>query len=84
MNDRAGLSAVVIHFVEPALTRAELDACFGPSSELPRIHWDSAYVTGYRITAPDALLSCTLLASFGGEPAPSARAFQITLRRDHH
>ncbi|MET7425669.1 hypothetical protein [Dactylosporangium sp. NPDC005555] len=84
VNDMAGLSAVVIHFVEPVLTRAELDACFGPSRDLPRIHWDSAHVTAHRITAPEAPLSCTLLASFSTEPAPPARTFQITLRRDHH
>ena len=84
VNDHAGLSAVVIHFTEPALTRAELDACFGPSDDLPRIHWDSAHVTGHRITAPAAPLSCTLLASFSTDASPSARAFQLTLRRDHH
>jgi hypothetical protein len=84
VNDLAGLSAVVIHFIEPVLTRAALDACFGPSADLPRVHWDSAHVTAHRITAPEAPLSCTLLASYSCEPSPSARAFQVTLRRDHH
>ncbi|GAB3840120.1 hypothetical protein ACFPIJ_34105 [Dactylosporangium cerinum] len=82
--DRAGLSAVVIHFTEPALTRAELDACFGPSQDLPRIHWDSAHVTAHRITAPEAPLTCVLLAYFSTQPAPPTRATKITLRRDHH
>ncbi len=84
VNDHAGLCAVVIQFTEPALTRAELDACFGPSNDLPRIHWDSAHVTAHRITAPAAPLSCTLLASFSADASPSSRAFQLTLRRDHH
>ncbi|MEV6924878.1 hypothetical protein AB0M46_10260 [Dactylosporangium sp. NPDC051485] len=83
MNDRAGLAAVEIRFAGPALTRAELDAQFGPSQNLPRVHWDSPHVTAHRITTPDAPLSCTLFASFNGEPAPSERAFQIMLRRDH-
>jgi hypothetical protein len=84
MNERAGLSSVEIRFAEPVLTRAELDACFGPSQELPRVHWDSAHVTAHRIQVEDAPLTCTLFASFNATPEPSQRAWQISLRRDHH
>lgn len=84
MNDRAGLASVEIRFAEPTLTRAELDACFGPSQNLPRVHWDSPFVTAHRISTPDAPLTCTLFASFNEDPEPSRRAFSISLRRDHH
>jgi hypothetical protein len=84
MNDRAGLSSVEARFTDPALTRSELDACFGPSQNLPRVHWDSPFLTAHRITAEDAPLTCTLFASFHDEPAPDRRAFNILLRRDHH
>jgi hypothetical protein len=84
VNERAGLSSVEIRFAEPTLTRAELDACFGPSRELPRIHWDSPQVIAHRVHTPDAPLTCTLFASFSEAPVPSARSFQVSLRRDHH
>ncbi|GGM25245.1 hypothetical protein ACFFX1_09490 [Dactylosporangium sucinum] len=84
MNDRAGLSTVEIRFAEPALTRAELDACFGPSQELPRVHWDSPHLIAHAVRTPDAPLSCTLFSSFTAQPDPSERALQVTLRRDHH
>lgn len=84
MDERAGLSSVEIRFIEPVLTRAELDACFGPSRDLPRVHWDSPFLTAHRISTPDAPLTCTLFGSYTEEPVPSARAFQVSLRRDHH
>jgi len=78
-----GLSSVDIRFAEPTPTRAELDACFGPSRDLPRIHWDSAHVTAHRIETPDAPLTCTLFASFPDAPIAAARAVEISLRRDN-
>ncbi|GAA0725940.1 hypothetical protein Drose_17970 [Dactylosporangium roseum] len=84
MNACAGLSTVEISFAGPALTRSELDACFGPSDELPRVHWDSPRVTAHRVSADDAPLTCTLFAYFTGVLTPSSRANRITLRRDHH
>lgn len=84
MDERAGLSSVEVRFAGPALSRGELDACFGPSQNLPRVHWDAPHMTAHRVAVPDAPLTCTLFASFHEEPEPSRRAFAVTLRRDHH
>ncbi|GAA3452728.1 hypothetical protein [Dactylosporangium matsuzakiense] len=88
MNDSAvgglGLASVEVRFTTPSLSRSELDACFGPSENLPRVHWDAPHVTAHRITTPDAPLTCTLFASFHDDPGPTDRAFQISLRRDSH
>ncbi|WP_432825293.1 hypothetical protein [Dactylosporangium sp. CA-092794] len=84
MNDRAGLASVEIRFTEPALTRADLDACFGASQNVPRVHWDSPYLTAHRVAVADAPLTCTLFAKFHEDPHPETRSFEILLRRDHH
>ncbi|WP_433204686.1 hypothetical protein ACQP00_36385 [Dactylosporangium sp. CS-047395] len=84
MNERAGLGSVAVRFAAAGLTRGELDACFGPSENLPRVHWDSPYLTAHRITTPDAPLTCTVFASFHQDPGPAEPAFEILLRRDHH
>jgi hypothetical protein len=84
MDERAGLSRVEICFAEAGLTRAELEACFGPAQEVPRVHWDSPFLTAHTIRVEDAPLTCTLFASFHGTPGPADPAFQILLRRNHH
>ncbi|MFI5910513.1 hypothetical protein [Dactylosporangium sp. NPDC051541] len=86
MNDRAGagLASVQVRFTTPTLSRAELDACFGPSETLPPVHSNSPHMTAHRITSPDAPLSCTMFASFAEDPGPEDRAFQVSLRRDTH
>jgi hypothetical protein len=64
------------------LTRAQLDAHFGESRELPRVHWDSPRTIAYDVEVPGAPFKCAAFASFAEEPGPANAAQRVVLRRD--
>jgi hypothetical protein len=63
------------------VTRAALDAEFGPGREYPRVHWDSPFTLTYFVTAENAPFACDVVAYFRDQPGPAAAAYEISLRR---
>jgi hypothetical protein len=63
------------------VTRAALDAEFGPGREYPRVHWDSPFTLTYFITAANAPFACDVVAHFRDQPGPATAAYEISLRR---
>jgi hypothetical protein len=79
----AGFIYAEIALSGKTLTRARLDAYFGESRDLPRIHYDSPYLISYNVEVLGAPHKCAVFARFRQDPAnPTAAAFEITLRRD--
>jgi hypothetical protein len=64
------------------LTRAQLDAHFGQSVELPRMGTYSAYRVAYQVKVLGAPFSCAVIPAFDETPTPGASATEVLLRRD--
>jgi hypothetical protein len=63
------------------VTRAALDAEFGPGREYPRVHWDSSFTLTYFVTVENAPFACDVIACFRDQPGPATAAYEISLRR---
>jgi hypothetical protein len=63
------------------VTRAALDAEFGPGREHPRVHWDCAFNLTSFVTVENAPFACDVIAYFRGQPGPDTAAYEISLRR---
>ena len=63
------------------VTRAALDAEFGPGREYPRVHWDSPFTLTYFVTVQNAPFACDVIAYFRDQPGPATAADEISLRR---
>jgi hypothetical protein len=63
------------------VTRAALDAEFGPGREYPRVHWDSPFTLTYFVTVENAPFACDVVACFRDQPGPATAAYEISLRR---
>jgi hypothetical protein len=77
-----GFDYLEIYLSGRTLTRAQLDAHFGDSRELPRVHWDSPRTIAYDVEVPGAPFKCAVVASFAEEPKAGAAANRVVLRRD--
>jgi hypothetical protein len=63
------------------VTRAALDAEFGPGRAYPRVHWDSPFTLTYFVTVPGAPFGCDVIAYFRDQPGPATAAGEISLLR---
>ncbi len=64
------------------LVLAELDDRLGPRQELPRVHWDSPYLSAYDVTTEDPSGRCTVFAETSTAPAPETVVGSVMLRTE--
>jgi hypothetical protein len=77
-----GFDYIEIELSDNTLTRAQLDAHFGASTELPRMGPFSEYKLAYRVEVLGAPFTCAVIPSFPEPPTTATAARLVLLRRD--
>ncbi len=74
------LSSLRLVPVAPSLIYADLEAEFGPGTELPRVHPSRPHIIAYLVSSPGAPFDCDILAFFSESPSFRSPAIEIVLR----
>jgi hypothetical protein len=77
-----GFDYIEIEVSGNTLTRAQIDAHFGESSEPPRMGPYSPYRLAYQVEVLGAPFTCAVFASFSEPPTAATAATAVLLRRD--
>jgi hypothetical protein len=76
------MASVVVTPADGTLTLGMLDARLGERQELPRLHWDSPYVSAYDVRSADPPGRCTVFAHTFGSSRPEDEVRSVTLRTE--